>query len=126
MKTKEEILNKNYNSLNIKIAHLPESKQAIFNAMDEYADIKYSNTLSNECFEKYLSMVKELGNKIGYGHMMHIASALWRHDLQEFGSGTSGAFIPTLLNFVDNEVLEITKSEINKYDKLIENYERIK
>lgn len=40
--------------------------------------------------------VKQLGDAIGYGNMMSIASALWALVLQESGAPISGAFIPTI------------------------------
>ena len=40
--------------------------------------------------------VKQLGEQIGYGNMMSIASALWALKLTESGLPTSGAFIPTI------------------------------
>ena len=40
--------------------------------------------------------VKELGELIGYGNMMSLASALWRKKLIESGTPPSGAFIAAL------------------------------
>ena len=40
--------------------------------------------------------VKQFGECIGYGNMMHIASALWAKSLKEKYGINSGAFIPTL------------------------------
>ena len=41
-------------------------------------------------------LVKCLGEVIGYGNMMSMASALWQLDLNEKHGLSSGAFIPTL------------------------------
>lgn len=43
-----------------------------------------------------VELVKTLGDKIGYGNMMSIASALWANMLEDSGVPASGAFIPTL------------------------------
>lgn len=40
--------------------------------------------------------VKELGQLIGYGNLMHLASDLWKEDLKAEGYPTTGAFIPAL------------------------------
>jgi len=42
-----------------------------------------------------VELVKTLGDKIGYGNMMSIASALWAIKLEDSGAPKSGAFIPT-------------------------------
>ena len=61
-----------------------------------------------------IDAVKELGDKIGYGNMMSIASALWRRLLKESGVPTSGAFIPTSRSFIkdDQELQKITHNDI--------------
>lgn len=43
--------------------------------------------------------VRQLGEKIGYGNMMEIASSLWRNKLLKDGI-SFGAFIPTIEQFV--------------------------
>jgi hypothetical protein len=50
----------------------------------------------NEQFTKEILDVKELGEKIGYGNMMAVASALWRKSLKDKGYPTGGAFIPVI------------------------------
>ena len=49
-------------------------------------------------FKREIEEVKRLGDQIGYGNMMTIASALWAKMLidEEFGDG--GAFYPTILS----------------------------
>lgn len=44
--------------------------------------------------------VKELGDKIGYGNMMQLASALWGVKLKEEHGFTSGQFVPTIPELV--------------------------
>lgn len=65
--------------------------------------------------------VKELGDKIGYGNMMEIASALWRRMLKEnYGPGIeNGAFVTTCLHALHGEDLEITLRSIKTYDNLV-------
>lgn len=66
--------------------------------------------------ENEVNKVKELGESIGYGHLMNIASALWRKNLQEKGYPTTGAFVPTCLQFVDKEMVEGMEKEHKIYD----------
>jgi hypothetical protein len=63
-----------------------------------------------------IDAVKELGDKIGYGNMMDIASALWRRLLKKSGAPTEGAFIPTSRSFIkeDAELQKITHNEIKR------------
>lgn len=68
-----------------------------------------------------VNRVEELGNQIGYGHLMNIASALWRKSLKEKGHPESGAFVPTCLCFVDKELAAATKAEREMYDKIVNN-----
>jgi hypothetical protein len=44
--------------------------------------------------------VKQLGEKIGYGNIMSIASALWQLDLEKKHGLDSGAFIPTIIQLM--------------------------
>jgi len=46
-----------------------------------------------EQFKEEMLQVKILGQKIGYGNLMTMASALWRHDLKKNNLPTSGAFV---------------------------------
>ena len=50
-----------------------------------------------EGHKKEVLAVKQLGDAIGYGNMMSIASALWALKLKESGDPISGAFIPTIV-----------------------------
>ena len=51
-----------------------------------------------EMFKRECIAVKELGDQIGYGNMMTIASALWAKELMDDDCGDSGAFYPTILS----------------------------
>lgn len=66
-----------------------------------------------------VNKVRELGEQMGYGQMMEIASALWRKSLTEKGYPQSGAFVATILKCIKEEhqptVLWVSKS----YDELV-------
>lgn len=72
--------------------------------------------------ESEVQMVKAIGDKIGYGHLMELASALWRKDLREKGYPESGAFVPTILSCVEKEMAQQTESERKMYDGFIEKH----
>lgn len=59
-----------------------------------------------------IQLVKELGQKIGYGHLMQLASSLWRKDLKDHNYPTIGAFVPRIDEKLDEDDL--------RYDRLIE------
>lgn len=46
-----------------------------------------------------IKAVEELGESIGYGHLMELASAIWRKKMKDAGQPTSGVFVPTLPGF---------------------------
>ena len=64
--------------------------------------------------------VKELGERIGYGHLMSLASALWRRKLREENNPTLGAFVPTILPLMLKKGRIIAISEAEMYDMIIE------
>ena len=68
---------------------------------------------------KEFEAVKELGEKIGYGNMMSIASALWRKSAKEQGHPISGVFIPTCLQFIKDDLQYLGKDSIELYDKMV-------
>ena len=55
--------------------------------------------------------VKELGEKIGYGKMMHVASKLWKQKLKETGVPEDRAFIPVIktgeIIYTENETYKL-------------------
>ena len=53
--------------------------------------------------EDEIAAVKLVGEKIGYGNLMSIASALWRRDLRQMGIPESGAFYPICPPYIDKE-----------------------
>lgn len=54
--------------------------------------------MDEERFKRECEEVKRLGDQIGYGNMMIIASALWAKMLIDEGWTDSGAFFPTILS----------------------------
>lgn len=69
-----------------------------------------------------IKAVKEIGEQIGYGHLMSLASALWRKSLKEKGYPESGAFVTTILQCVEKEMVEATEAECKMYDGYIEKW----
>jgi hypothetical protein len=67
-----------------------------------------------------IEAVKQLGEAIGYGNMMALATALWRKDLRDHGYPESGAFIGTIYQLLNEEGKEIADKELPAYDRLIE------
>lgn len=70
--------------------------------------------------EKDIDAVKQLGEQIGYGNMMTIASALWRKSLREKGYPDSGAFVPTCLGMFDEQGEKIAREEAERFDAYLE------
>ena len=68
--------------------------------------------------------VKELGELIGYGNMMSLASALWRKKLIESGTPPSGAFIAALEMDIEAEQQHLYETESKHFDNLIMVYEK--
>ena len=66
-----------------------------------------------------VEQVKNLGEQIGYGHMMELASALWRKSLKEKGYPISGAFIPTIGQCIEKEMSEAKINEKKAYDAFV-------
>ena len=70
-----------------------------------------------EKLDKEFQEVKILGNKIGYGNLMSIASSLWRKSLKEKGYPTDGAFVPAIGKLNEDD---------KRYDKYLEEINLIK
>lgn len=69
--------------------------------------------------QKEAQAVKELGERIGYGNMMCLASALWRESLSNKGYPIIGAFVPALICDIKTEEEKDYIDEMEHYDKLI-------
>ena len=65
--------------------------------------------------------VKDLGEEIGYGHLMALASALWRRDMVITGKPISGVCIPVTIDMIvkEEEIQKIVNDEIKLYDKIV-------
>ena len=58
---------------------------------------------------------KKLGEEIGYGHLMCLASALWRKSLSDKGYPTNGAFVPSIAKKSDEKEIKLYDSIINEH-----------
>ena len=65
--------------------------------------------------------VQRLGEQIGYGNLMWLASALWRRKLvKDWGEGhEKGAFLPTVSCLLNEEGLDIFQQQIVVYDEIV-------
>jgi hypothetical protein len=70
--------------------------------------------------EQEILAVKQLGEAIGYGNMMSIATSLWRKSLKDNGWPQGGAFIGTIYQLLTDEGKEIADRELSHYDKEVE------
>ena len=64
--------------------------------------------------------VKKLGDEIGYGNLMNIASALWRDMLKKTGTPIEGAFVPTCIPFIKKGYHDPKSTE--NYDCIIKEH----
>lgn len=64
-----------------------------------------------------VNLVKAIGDEIGYGHLMSIASALWREKLKVMNVTESGVFIPMVKAGIKDDWLN--EAELKKYDEII-------
>lgn len=96
---------------------MSSSKMVAFSAkfMAEEAVVKllHEARLNHE-----VHVTKILGDMIGYGNLMNIASALWRKSLKQSGIPETGAFIPV-------GDFQILRSEKPMVDKMQRHYDRI-
>ena len=63
-----------------------------------------------------IQSVKELGDRIGYGNVMDLSSALWQIMLEDKHGLHSGAFIPTIAGFMHPE--EAARAINERKDKI--------
>lgn len=64
-----------------------------------------------------VNIIKAIGDEIGYGHLMSIASALWREKLKKMGVPESGAFVPILPCGIKDDW--VNNYELKQYDDII-------
>jgi len=76
-------------------------------------------------FKREVEEVKRLGDQIGYGNMMQIASALWAKMLIDEGWQDSGAFYCTILsNMKPGDLTVNAMSERTAYLELFKRWEK--
>jgi len=79
--------------------------------------------MNDELYKIQIQQVKKLGETIGYGNLMDIASVLWAHDLSKKGTSDIGAFYPMIITEVKDEqikdsIIEERQQKISFYAKL--------
>ena len=80
--------------------------------------------MNEERFKRECEEVKRLGDQIGYGNMMTIASALWAKMLIDEGWTDSGAFYPTILsNMKPGDLTVYAMTERAAYLELFKRWE---
>jgi len=80
--------------------------------------------MNEEQFKREVEAVKRLGDQIGYGNMMTIASALWAKMLIDEDLGDGGAFYPTILsNMKPGDLTVYAMSERAAYLKMFTRWE---
>ena len=79
--------------------------------------------MNEECFKREVEAVKRLGDQIGYGNMMWIASALWAKSLIENELPDSGAFYPAILtNMKDSDLTDYSIADRTAYLELFKKW----
>ena len=63
--------------------------------------------------------VDAIAKRIGYGHLMQLASALWRKSLKEQGYPEIGAHIPTAICCIKKADIKMTQKSLSHYDELV-------
>jgi len=64
-----------------------------------------------------IDIIKSIGEQVGYGHLMCVASALWRKSLKEKGIPEDGAFVPMIPAGIKDDWFN--EGELENYDKII-------
>lgn len=59
-------------------------------------------------YKEEVLWTKELGEKIGYGNLMEIASALWVLEFQKRELPVDGVLVPTGVSFINDESYKIS------------------
>ena len=77
--------------------------------------------MNRQAFE--VAAVQRLGEEIGYGHLMSLASALWRRKLtKEYSENFAEcAFVPTLKKLVVENWHENIERSNKLYDEIVKN-----
>ena len=78
--------------------------------------------MNEERFKLEVEEVKRLGDQIGYGNMMKIASALWAKMLIDEWGTDRGAFYPTILS--NMKPSDLTVSSMKERTALLELFKK--
>lgn len=71
---------------------------------------------------KNIKIIKELGEEIGYGNLMWIASALWERSLKDNNYPTTGVFRPTLKCLMNEDGQQMSVVDSLMYRKKVNNF----
>ena len=71
--------------------------------------------------EDEIKILQQLGSILGWGHMMHLCTALWRRQLAtNYGDGCkSGAFIGVCACSIKEDVLPFAMQTVALYDGIV-------
>lgn len=72
--------------------------------------------------EEEITSVYKLGEEIGYGNLMEIASALWEKDLTTRGEPAEGAFVPTIRSWIKKKYqhsLEVRPHRLKEVSRVL-------
>ena len=65
------------------------------------------------------AVIETLGDSIGYGHLMALATALWRRKLKAQGLPESVAFIGVCDISIKDDRLDSVMKEVRMYDEIV-------
>ena len=66
-----------------------------------------------------VKVIKKLGEEMGYGHLMSIASSLWRNKMRDEGYPIVGSFVPTCIPFIEKEHRDMHEDTAEYYDEYV-------
>lgn len=73
-------------------------------------------------FKQEVMAVKHLGDSLGYGHLMSLATALWRKELNNNGLPEQGAFIGVCDISIKDDMLDSVMKGVRLYDEIVKRY----
>lgn len=78
--------------------------------------------MQDERFKRECEAVQKLGDEIGFGNMMDIASAVWAYELIQEEISDEAAFYPTILS--NMKPGDLTVSEMNRRTILLNMFKK--
>ncbi len=72
--------------------------------------------------KREVAVLEMLGDNIGYGHLMALATALWRRKLKAEGLPENAAFIGVCDISIKKDRLKSVMKEVHMYDEIIKRY----